>query len=98
VIVRLTQEAEDDLETIGDRIGQDDPARAASSVAELRGQCIGLDPFPERYPLVPRYEVHGIRRRLHGKYLIFYRVAGEEVVVLHVLHGAMDYESLLFPD
>ena len=59
---------------------------------------MGLDPFPERFPLVPRYEVHGIRRRLHGKYLIFYSVAEDEVVILHVLHGAMDYESLLFPD
>lgn len=97
MIVRLTQEAEDDLEAIGDRIAADDPRRAASFVAELRHDCEGLDPYPERFPLVPRYEAHGIRRRVHGKYLLFYRMAEEEVVVLHVLHGAMDYESLLFP-
>lgn len=31
-----------------------------------------------RFPLVPRYEGHGIRRRVHGNYLIFYRVAEQE--------------------
>jgi plasmid stabilization system protein ParE len=98
MIVRLTREAQEDLEAIGDRIARDDPGRAASFVAELRGHCEGLYPFPERFPLVPRYQPQGIRRRVHGKYLIFYRIEGEEVVVLHILHGAMDYESLLFPE
>ena len=98
MIVRLTREAEDDLEAIGDRIARDDPKRAASFAAELRGDCEGLYPFPERFPLVPRYQAQGIRRRVHGRYLIFYRIKGEEVVVLHILPGAMDYESLLFPE
>jgi plasmid stabilization system protein ParE len=36
----------------------------------------------------------GIRRRVHGNYLIFYRVREELVEVVHVLHGARDYETL----
>jgi len=52
----------------------------------------------ERFPLVPRFEHAGIRRRVHGNYLIFYRIGVETVDVIHVLHGAMDYEPLLFPE
>lgn len=97
MIVRLADEAEADLEGIGDRIAQDDPARAASFVRELRERCIGLARYPKRFPLVPRYEQHGVRHCVHGNYLIFYRVGAEAVVVLHVLHGAMDYARILFP-
>lgn len=97
MIVRLTREAERDLEEIADRIAADNPQRAASFVRELRGACLGLTDFPDRFPLVPRYKRHGIRRRVHGNYLIFYRSEPEAVVVLHILHGAMDYAALLFP-
>ena len=94
--VRLTAAAERDLEAIADRIAQDNSARALSFVRELRRACIGLADFPHRFALVPRYERHGIRHRVHGNYLIFYRVEEEAVTVLHVLHGAADYGPLLF--
>jgi len=45
------------------------------------------------FPLVPCYEAHGIRRRVHGNYLFFYRVETDRVIVLHVLHAAMDYAA-----
>ena len=47
---------------------------------------------------MPRYEHLGIRRRVYGSYLIFYRVRTAEIEVLHILHGAMNYEPLLFPE
>lgn len=97
MIVRLTRAAERDLEEIADRIAADNPQRAVSFVHELRGACLGLADFPDRFPLVPRYQRHGIRRRVHGNYLIFYRPEPEAVVVLHILHGAMDYAALLYP-
>jgi plasmid stabilization system protein ParE len=97
VIVRLADEAEADLEVIGDRIAEHDPARAASFIRELRERCIGLGRFPKRFPLVPRYERHRVRHCVHGNYLVFYQVEAEAVLVLHVLHGAMDYSRTLFP-
>jgi plasmid stabilization system protein ParE len=97
MIVELTDEAEQDLESIGDRIAEDNPERAGGFVRELRAQCMGLAPFPERFPLVPRYEKHDIRHRVHGNYLIFYRVEAGKVIVIHILHGAMDYAEVLFP-
>jgi toxin ParE1/3/4 len=48
--------------------------------------------------LVPRYEHTGVRRRPYGNYLIFYRISDDRIEVLHVLHGARDYESILFPE
>lgn len=98
MIVRLTREAERDLEAIADHIARDNPERALSFVRELRGACLGPADFPERFPLVPRYEREGVRHRVHGNYLIFYRVEAEAVTVLHLLHGATDYGEALFPD
>lgn len=97
MIVHLTAEAEYDLETIGDYIARDNPARALSFLHELRLKCLGLADMPERFPLVPRYEAAGLRRRVHGDYLIFYKVEREKVVIIHVLHGAQDYNATLFP-
>ncbi len=50
------------------------------------------------FPLVPRLEHRGIRRRGYGAYLIFYRIQDETVQVLHVAHGARDYIRVLFPE
>lgn len=97
MIVRLSDEAERDLEAIGDWIARDNWQRALSFVQELRAKCEGLADFPERFALVPRYESHGVRHRVHGNYLIFYRVGEHEVEVIHVLHGATDYAGVLFP-
>jgi toxin ParE1/3/4 len=98
VIVEIAAEAERDLEAIGDRIARDDPERAVSFVAELLDACLGLADFPQRFPLVRRHEDRDVRHRLHGNYLIFYRVERDKVVVVHILHGAMDYAGLLFDE
>jgi toxin ParE1/3/4 len=98
MIVVITDEAEADLERIGDYIAADNPVRAGTFVRELRQKCETLVDTPHGYPLVPRREHLGVRRRPHGNYLIFYRVGTEVVEVLHVLHGARDYERVLFPD
>lgn len=98
MIVRLTVEAERDLEAIGDYIALDSKAAAMLFIRELREKCLGLADFPTRFPLVPRYEACGVRRRVHGNYLIFYRVEEDAVIVLHILNGAVDYEALLFPN
>jgi toxin ParE1/3/4 len=98
MIVVITEAAEADLEAIGDWIAADNPARALTFVLELRDRCLALADMPRAYPLVPRYEHLGVRRRSHRDYLIFYRIAGERIEVLHVLHGARDYEPILFPE
>ena len=87
-----------DLEGIGDYIARDNPARALTFIRELYQCCMDLADMPLAWPIVPRHERHGIRRRVHGRYLIFYRVAPDRITVLHVVNGAMDIEAILFPD
>ncbi len=99
MIVYLTPDAEADLETIGDYIARDNPMRAITFIAELREKCLGLANMPLGFPLVRRYEQSGVRHRVHGNYQIFYRPVGnpvERIDILHILHGARDYMSILF--
>jgi toxin ParE1/3/4 len=98
MIVRFTSEAEHDLERIADYIAKDNPSRALSFVLELSDKCLSLAETHQVFPLVSRYEQYCIRRRVHGNYLIFYRVDADQVVIIHVLHGAMDYAGILFVD
>jgi hypothetical protein len=48
VIVVITEEAEADLEQLGDAIAVDRPLRAISFVRELRGRCEGFPVLPFR--------------------------------------------------
>jgi plasmid stabilization system protein ParE len=93
--VFLTAEAKLDLLRIGDYIAKDNPARAVSFVQELREATMQLDRLHALYPVIPRYQTQRIRRRIHGNYLVFFRVDEKQVMVLRILHGAMDLDSLL---
>jgi plasmid stabilization system protein ParE len=97
MIVTLTAEAEADLEQIASYVAEQSPKSALKLVRELRERCESLLDAPRGYPLVPRYERFGVRRRPFGRFLIFYRIGEDRIEVIHILHGARDYESLLFP-
>lgn len=96
MILEFSDEAENDLERIVDYIAERNPQRALSFIRELRRKCENLVENPNGFALVPRYEHHGIRRRVFGDYLIFYRAENTKVVIIHILHGATDYGALLF--
>jgi plasmid stabilization system protein ParE len=74
------------------------PAAPLKLVRELRGKCESLLDALRGYPLVPRYKHWGIRRRPFGSFPIFYRVREDAIDIIHIVHGARDYESLLFPE
>lgn len=93
----FSDSASHELEAIGDWIAKESPTRALSFVSELRDSCVGILSFPDACPLVPRYEIYGIRRKVHGNYLIFYCVTADTIEIIHVLHGAQDYDALLVP-
>ena len=80
----------------GDYGGCDNPTKAVSFSEELLDRYQALADTPRASPLVPRYERFGIRRCVHGDYLIFYRLQPEQIEVIHVLQGARDIEALLF--
>lgn len=96
--VVLTEAAYADLAKIGRDIKKDNPARAKTFVDELYDRCHRLGATPKAFPLLPNWEDRGVRRRPHGTYLIFYRIGTDSVEIIHILHGARDYEAVLFPD
>jgi toxin ParE1/3/4 len=98
VIVVITAEAEADLEQIATYIAEQSTEIALNFVRELREKCESWADAPRGYPLVPRHEHLGIRRRPFGNYMIFYRIGLDAIEVVHILHGARDYEPLLFPE
>jgi plasmid stabilization system protein ParE len=97
LIVVLSDAAEAELEAFGDWIAKDSPLRAVSYVRELRDACEQLGDMSRASPLLPHRPESGIRRRPYGNYLIFYAV-DESVSVIHLLHGARNYDAILFPE
>jgi toxin ParE1/3/4 len=94
--VAVTEAAFADMLSIGRFIMQDSPLRAETFVTELFDSCQKLGSMPKIYPLLPGREESGIRRKVYGSYLIFFRINDAAVEVLHVLHGAQDYDRILF--
>jgi toxin ParE1/3/4 len=94
----FTDEAKADLLQISEWIAEDNPACALTFVDELETRYAQLTTMPRAYPLAWGRENGGVRRVPHGHYLIFYRVTADVVEILHVLHGARDYEPIVFPD
>ncbi len=96
--VVITVAAEADLRDIGDWIAPDSSARALTFTQELRDRCKRLVDAPLGFPLVASLKQAGIRRCPYRSYLIFYRIVEDTIQVVHILHGARDYERLLHPD
>jgi len=55
-----------------------------------------LSRFPLSGPIIPDEELSaaGYRFLCVKKYLMFYRLIGETVVIYHIVHGATDYPKL----
>ena len=93
--VAFSRRALASLEQIGDYIAQDNPRRAVTFVRELRGRAGSIGKTPLACPLAPSLEDRGIRVRIHGAYLILYRIQADQVAILLIVHGARDYVRLL---
>lgn len=93
--VQLSRSALNYLDGIAAWIARDDPERALTFVAELRAKCAELATRHAMFPYARGYADRGIRRRLHGPYLIFYQVKGDTVRIMHVVHGRRDYARIL---
>ena len=92
--VAISPRAERDLETIGDYIAEDNPARAATFISELRHRFAVIAKAPEAFRLRPELG-EGVRSCAHGSYVIFFAVTKARLTIVRVLHGAMDAPSRL---
>lgn len=93
--VVLSSRAAGDLKRISGFIALDNPTRGASFVAELREVALRLANVPLGFPLVPRYEAHGIRRRSWKGYGILYSALPDRVFVHRILGPGQDYDRAL---
>lgn len=93
--VVITPEAQSDLQRIALRIANDNPPRAISFVGELRQAAKALAGLPHGYPLIPRYEAQGIRRRSYRRYAILYAVRMDRMIVLRFLEPGRDLDRAL---
>lgn len=92
--VRHTPQAEADLEDILRALNQNYPATAERYAAEFERKGQMLAQFPEigrsRPELAPN-----LRSLLVRPYILFYRIQGDEVQILRILHGKRDLASIL---
>jgi plasmid stabilization system protein ParE len=96
--VVLSARARAGLRAIALFIARDNKERAITFVRELERCALEIGRMPEAFPLLPTHEASGIRRRVFRDYLIFYRIQAGQVSIIHILHGAQDYDSILFSD
>ena len=96
--VVFTPQAKGDLIEIARHISGRNPRRAKTFVGELRAKAMALGDRPMAFPLVDGFARQGLRRRVFGDYLIFYRIEDRGISIVRIVHGARDYEALLFPE
>ena len=86
-----------DLIEIGEFIARDNPRNAARFVRQIYDAALEIGDHPRAWPLIPRYEEKGYRRRSFRGYLLIFEIIRSEVTILRILNGMRDYERLLFP-
>ncbi len=91
----FTDPAKIDLREISFWIARENPRRALSFARELKMSCRNILEFPKAHPVVGRYQLSNLRRKVHGNYLIFYIETETQIQIIHILHGARDVEELL---
>ncbi|NNM70794.1 type II toxin-antitoxin system RelE/ParE family toxin [Enterovirga aerilata] len=92
VIVSLA--ARKDLSEIADYIARENPRRAESFTMELVAAARAIAETPFAWPVLSRHRTAGVRRKLHGRYLILYRMRQDRVEIVRIVHGARDLRRL----
>ena len=63
-------------------------------VAELRDRINSLREFPNRFPAFGP-EHPGLRKMRCGSHAVFYRIDGEQIEIVRILHESMDFATRL---
>lgn len=92
--IRRSQAAEADLDAILDDLNRKDPAVATRYAAEFEQKGQALAQFPEIGRSRPEIAPN-LRSTLVRPYVIFYRVEGDVVQILRILHGRVDLQSIM---
>ena len=91
--------ASKDIENIYNYISLDlaNPIAANSFIDDLSDTFKKIVMFPKMYPIIdnPFVKDKLVRKALVKSYIVFYKVAVNEIQVLRVLHSRSNYQTLL---
>ena len=94
-VVAWTTSARDSLDEILGFIASDSPEAASKVLDVVLAAAESLSLFSERGRVVPETDTGTIREIFVYRYRLIYQIFAEEVRILAVLHGAMDFEGWL---
>lgn len=88
--VNISSNAQKDLEHIFYYIAEDSMNNARNFILELEKKINSLDSMPERFALIPENIFFGTNYRqiTHKKYRVIYKISGNSVFIMRVVHGA----------
>jgi len=85
----------DDLDEIAAYIQRDSDKYARIVVEKIRAATRDLAKYPLMGRVVPELSLEELRERIVYSYRIFYRVRGDRVTIIAVLHGARQVTDIL---
>lgn len=91
---QLSEVAIVELGVVQDRLWQERPGRDALLMQKLESVIERLRIFPESGEARPEFG-NGLRSVPLWRYVIFYRVLGDLVIIEHVIHGSRDIQALI---
>jgi len=80
----------EDLRAVRDYIARDSDYYAADLVEQVVLSAERLLRFPKLGRVVPEAQDENIRELVHQNYRIIYRIAGERIEILTIVHGSRD--------
>jgi plasmid stabilization system protein ParE len=80
----------EDLRAVRDYIARDSDYYAADLVEQVVLSVERLLRFPKLGRVVPEAQDENIRELVHQNYRIIYRIAGERIEILTIVHGSRD--------
>jgi len=88
--VNISFNAQKDLERIFFYIAEDSINNAKKFLLELEERIYSLDVMPERFALISENNFFGTNYRqiTHKKYRVIYKISGNSVFIMRVVHGA----------
>jgi addiction module RelE/StbE family toxin len=78
----------DDLRAVRDYIARDSDYYAADLVEQIVLSAERLRRFPKLGRVVPEVQDENTRELLHQNYRIIYRIVGERIEILAIVHGS----------
>jgi len=93
--VKLSPAALRDLSEIANYIAKDNYPRSLTFTDELYDACASLTTNPLGHAARPDIG-EDLRQKVHGKYLILFRVGPKVIRVERIIHGARDLKNMSF--